>query len=255
MRRLLFIQLWLRSTTQRLAGFSGSCFLSSLRERICGVMPQKKIAQRSHFASYPLSRQRCTSTAVSGRSTGMLSMVALTKVMSFSFAAPTARPTGIPLVSVSKLLLTPFLPRSVGFGPLFFPTQRRFRHCSVHRQPRPVNALSLVILEKPLFPKTMEKPLFRPILKSSMGGTARANTGSIQGIPLTAGMQYKKDSIKNDAVFLGFSATLSRMGIGSWRNPWTDFLPKHIGNCIAFFRHGLPSQERVSPLITTTSTV
>lgn len=255
MRRLLFIQLWLRSTTQRLAGTFGSRFASSPRERICGVIPQKDIAQRSHLASYPLSKQRCTSDSTRGRSTGILSIVDSTRVMSFSLAAPTASPTGMPFVSVSKLLLTPFLPRSVGLGPLFFPTERSFCHGSVHRQPRPIDTFGLVILKKALFPKTMEKSLFCPVLKAPMGGAAWTDSCSIQGIPLTAGVQHEKDSVENNTIRFGFSTALSRMRILSGRNPWLNLLPKLIRNTVTLFRHGLPSQKRVSPWRLTTSTV
>lgn len=243
------------STTQRLAGLSGSRLLSSPRERICGVMPQKMIAQRSHFASYPLSRQRCTSTAVSGRSTGMLSIVVSTKVMSFSFAAPTASPTGIPLVSVSKLLLTPLLPRSVGFGPLFFPSQGGFCHSPVHGQPRPIDAFGLVVFEKPLLPKAMKESLFRPVLKTPMSSTARTNTRSIQSIPLAACMQHKKNGVENNTVLFRLSASLSRMRILSERNPRRNLFPKCIRDRVALLGHGLPSHGKVSPFAITTSTV
>ena len=255
MRRLRFIQLWLRSTTQRLAGLSGSRFFSSPRERICGVIPQNVLAQRSHLASYPLSRQRCTSTAVSGRNTGILSMVAATRVMSFSFAAPTAKPTGIPLVSVSKLLLTPFLPRSVGLGPLFFPTERRFGHRSIHGQPRPINPFGLVVLKKAFLPKTVEQSLLRPPLEPSMGCGTGADSSGVERIPLTARVQNEKNGIEYHSVVLRLSTAFSRMGIFSRRNPWLDFLPKLIRYRIALFGHGLPSHWRVSPFGITTSTV
>ncbi len=255
MRRLRFIQLWLLSTTHRLAGMLGSRFASSPRERICGVIPQNEIAQRSHLASYPLSKQRCTSDSVSGRNTGILSMVASTRVISLSFAAPTAKPTGMPFVSVSKLLLTPFLPRSVGLGPLFFPSEGRFCHSSVHRQPRPVDAFGLIVFEKPFLPKTMKETFLRPVLETSMSSTAWANTRGIQRIPLTTSVQYKKNRIKNHPLVFGLSATFSRMRIFSGGNPWLDFLPKFIRDQIALFRHGLPSIKRVSPFEPSTSTV
>ena len=52
-----------------------------------------------------------------GRGTGRLSTVARTSFMSWRFAPSTARPTGTPWASVSRLRLTPRLPRSVGLAP------------------------------------------------------------------------------------------------------------------------------------------
>src|SRR3712207_8319772 len=71
----------------------------------------------------------------------MLSMVVRTSFISFRFAPSTASPIGTPCPSVSRLRLTPRLPRSVGFGPVFFPPERCLRHRAIHTQPVPVQAL------------------------------------------------------------------------------------------------------------------
>jgi hypothetical protein len=174
-------------------------------------------------------------------------------VMSFSFAASTARPTGIPLVSVSKLLLTPFLPRSVGLGPLFSPAERRFCHRSIHGHPRPVNPLGLVVLKEPLLPKTVKQSLLSPALEPSMRSGTRADSSGVQRIPLTASVQNEKNGIEYDSVVLRLSTAFARMGIFPGRNPWLDFLPKLIRNCIALFGHGVPSHRKVSPFNITTA--
>ena len=51
----------------------------------------------------------------------MLSSVASTSFLSWRLAPSTARPTGTPLASVSRLRLVPSLPRSVGFRPVRSP--------------------------------------------------------------------------------------------------------------------------------------
>src|SRR3712207_7670064 len=76
----------------------------------------------------------------------MLSMVVRTSFISFRFAPSTASPIGTPCPSVSRLRLTPLLPRSVGFRPVFFPPERCLRHRSIHAQPLPVDALQLLKL-------------------------------------------------------------------------------------------------------------
>ena len=56
----------------------------------------------------------------SGRGTTTLSRVSRVSFMSCRLAPATAKPTGTPCPSVSRLRLTPALPRSVGLGPVFF---------------------------------------------------------------------------------------------------------------------------------------
>ena len=89
----------------------------------------------------------CSSVG-SGRSTTILSMVVRTSFMSFRLAPATAKPIGTPWPSVSRLRLTPSLPRSVGLGPVFFPAQRGFGHGPVHAQPVPVDPFQLIELHE-----------------------------------------------------------------------------------------------------------
>src|SRR4029453_15264696 len=91
-----------------------------------------------------------------GRSTGILSIVIRTNFMSLRLAPATARPLGMPFASVNTLRFTPALPRSVGFGPVFFPAQGRFGHRAVHAQPFPVYPLYFVILLQPGLPELKE---------------------------------------------------------------------------------------------------
>ena len=124
MRRKRFIQLCVRSTTQRRALKPASCLMacaSSPRARICAVKPNSFTISRTSSKSYPLSRHSpCGVYAVgSGCSAGMDCNVPRTSFMSCRLAPSMAIPTGMPLASVSRLRLTPCLPRSVGFASVF----------------------------------------------------------------------------------------------------------------------------------------
>src|SRR5262245_53827567 len=104
-----------------------------------------------------------------GRAATRLSSVARTSFMSCRFAPSTASPIGTPCPSVNRLRLTPPLARSVGFGPVFFPSQRRLGHGTVHAQPVPVNALEFVKLFHPRLPEFQGDVRVDPHLKPVMG--------------------------------------------------------------------------------------
>ena len=75
--------------------------------------------------------------------------MARTSLISWRLAPSTASPTGIPWASVNRLRLTPALPRSVGLGPVFPPTQGGLGHGSVHAQPTPVQTLQFIVTLQP----------------------------------------------------------------------------------------------------------
>src|SRR5579859_6653702 len=109
----------------------------------------------------------CGSSGVdSGRSTGMLANVASTIFMSLRLAPSTARPTGTPRPSTSWLRLTPFLARSVGFLPVFFPPEGCLGHAPVHRQPVPIDAFEAVIFQQARLPHFKEDTLLNPKLEA-----------------------------------------------------------------------------------------
>lgn len=120
--------------------------------------------------------------------------------MSCRLAPSTTTAIGMPCASVNKLRLTPPLPRSVGLGPVFFPSQRGLRHRAVHRQPRPINLVDCIKRQQPQAPELLEYPGLSPLLEQPMRRTTRANTGGTQGIPLTARAQYKQDRVHRRTV-------------------------------------------------------
>src|SRR5262249_9150013 len=105
----------------------------------------------------------------------------------FGVAPATTAPTGTPRASVRILRLTPFLPRSVGFGPVFFPPERGLAHRPVHGQPRPVDAHEVVVLQKARLPELQEDAGLNPLLEAVVGRRAGADAGGVQGLPLAAG--------------------------------------------------------------------
>src|SRR5215472_19056602 len=99
----------------------------------------------------------------------MLSKVSRSSVWSGRLAPSTASPTGTPRPSTSWLRLTPFLARSVGFLPVFFPPQGRLGHAPVHRQPGPVDALQAVILQQAGLPHLEEGARADILLEAVVG--------------------------------------------------------------------------------------
>src|SRR5262245_39760002 len=122
----------------------------------------------------------------------MASRVASTNFISWRLAPSTATPSGIPCPSVSTLRLVPSLPRSVGFLPTFFPTQRGLGPSSVHRLPFPVEPLQLIILQQPLLPEPLKHLRRPPCLKAVMDRTRSAEAAR-QRFPLAPRAQHIQD--------------------------------------------------------------
>src|SRR5215203_4755003 len=104
---------------------------------------------------------------------GTASKVSATSFWSGTLAPSTATAKGTPRPSTSAERFTPSLPRSVGFLPVFFPTQRRFGHRPVHTLPLPVDPLQLVVLGQSEFPQLLEHAQFNPLLEVVVNRAAR----------------------------------------------------------------------------------
>src|SRR5262249_35284970 len=181
---------------------------------------------------YPLSiHMPCGCAAVgSGRSTGMLSSVASTIFMSLRLAPATASPTGTPLASTSRLRLTPFLARSVGFLPVFFPPKGCLGHAPVHAQPRPVDAFQAIVFQQAGLPHLEEDARADILLEAVVGGGAGAKLGGIQCFPLAARAQDEEDGIHAHAVGSARLAAAERVGVDVGRDAHVDLRPKVIGD-------------------------
>src|ERR671932_2684695 len=156
----------------------------------------------------------CGASAVgSGRSATRLSMVARTSFMSCRLAPSTATPIGTPCPAVSRLRFTPCLPRSVGFGPVFFPPERCLRQRSIHAQPGPINPVQFIELLHPGEPQLLKDARLDPFLKAVMRGGLGTQVRVFQGLPLTTSAEDVKDSIGAAAVGDARTAAAEAVGI------------------------------------------
>jgi hypothetical protein len=106
----------------------------------------------------------------------------------------------MPAASTNRLRLTPFLARSVGFLPVFFPPEGRLGHAAVHTQPGPVDPLPLVVGQQARLPQLLEDAGLDPFLKAVVGGGTGAKAGGVEGLPLAAGTEDEEDGFHADAV-------------------------------------------------------
>jgi len=89
-----------------------------------------------------------------------MSSISLNILKSFRFALITGQESGMPFRSVTRLRFVPIFLLLVGFFPIFFPTERRFRHRSVGTAETPVDTLHLVVLFERVLPYLLEHPFF-----------------------------------------------------------------------------------------------
>src|SRR5579859_2685201 len=137
------------------------------------------------------------SSGASGQAAGILSSVSCSNWKSTRLAPATATPRTTPRPSTSKLRFVPCLPRSVGFAPVCFPAERRFRQRPVHRLIGPLNLRQFVIVLQTERPELRKHPCLRPLLETPMGRTAGTDAGGAQRVPLTARAQHEADGIQD----------------------------------------------------------
>src|SRR5512143_3504083 len=102
-----------------------------------------------------------------------------------------ANPIGMPWASVRRLRLTPRLARSVGLGPLFFPTQRGLGHGAIQGLPTPANLSALVIFDQAHLPQFQKDAGLGPLLEPPVSGGTGTDAGGVQSIPLTTCPQHE----------------------------------------------------------------
>src|SRR5438874_1504286 len=143
----------------------------------------------------------------------MLSIVGRSSFISWRLAPSIVSPMGTPCPSVSRLRLTPLLPRSVGLGPVFFPAQRGFGHRPIHREPVPVDPAGLLKLLQSGLPQLEEDSGLHPLLKAIMGGGVGTQLGLIQGLPLAPRAQHVEDGIGTVAIRYTWASSPKAMGV------------------------------------------
>jgi hypothetical protein len=106
----------------------------------------------------------------------------------------------MPSASTSRLRLTPFLARSVGFLPVFFPPERRLGHAPVQAHPGPVDPFPVIVGQQARLPQLLEDTSRDPFLEAIMGRGTWAKAGSVQSLPLTAGAEHEEDGFHAHSV-------------------------------------------------------
>src|SRR2546423_3618565 len=160
----------------------------------------------------------------------MLCSVSRSSWWSGRLAPSTARPKGTPRPSTNWLRLTPFLARSVGVLPVFFPPEGRLGHAPVHRQPGPVDALHVVVVQQPRLPELEEDAVGDPLLEAVVGGGGGAELGGVQRLPLAAGAQDVEDGVGADPVGGARAAAAEAVGVDVLGDAQLHQLPQFIGD-------------------------
>lgn len=104
--------------------------------------------------------------------------------MSCWLAPSTTTASGLRCAPVSTLRLTPLLPRSLGLGPVIFPSQGSLGHRAIECKPGPVDPVECLHPQQAQAPELLECDRLRPRLKAPMRRTARSNSPRIERIPL-----------------------------------------------------------------------
>src|SRR4051795_10145514 len=164
---------------------------------MCGTYPPSAAASRLRGLSYPLSRFRfCSTSSGSGRSTTIASIVAFNSFCSTTFAPAITTPRGPPSPSVSRLFLVPFLPRSVGFLPVFFPPEPGLAQHRVRRLPLPLHPAEFVTLGGQDRPDPLHDPRIGPPLKPVVDGALGPESLG-QLVPLAAAAHSENDRVEH----------------------------------------------------------
>src|SRR5215210_4048706 len=162
-----------------------------------------------------------------GRSTSMLPRVSGASLKSLRLAPATTVASGTPLASVSRLRLAPFLARSTGLGPVFFPSQRSLGHRSIHGEPAPVDALQFIIGEQPIDPELLKDASLHPLLEAPVRRRVVAEAGGIQGSPLTARSEHEENRVHGVTIRHAWMVAAQRVRL-SRRQQGFHFLPELV---------------------------
>jgi len=119
---------------------------------------------------------------------------------------------GMPCPSVSTNRLTPAFPKSVGWGPVFFP-QRRPDHRPVYTQPVPVSALQFIERFDADLPQFQEHAGGDPCATSVIRRGYGAQIRLVQRRLLTTGAEDVKDDVGAAAIRHARTTAAKPMGV------------------------------------------
>ena len=167
----------------------------------------------------------------SGRTTTRLSMVARTSFISCRLAPSIARPSGTPWPSVSRLRLTPDLPRSVGLGPVFSPPSGADRSSLRPSRASPTRSRTAHQTARLQLARAVPKNArFYPGLKPIVGCRMSTQFGLVQSLPVAAGAQNVEDRIGTTPIRDTGSSPAKAMRIDVDWQQWLQHGPQLIRN-------------------------
>src|SRR5262249_3509132 len=104
--------------------------------------------------------------------------------MSCRFAPSTAKPTGPPAPFAQNASLHPSFRPVRRVRPRFFSAQRRLRHRSIHRLPRPLKTFHPILLFQGPDPSLLKNTAATPFLEPRMRHGTTANPRLVQRLPI-----------------------------------------------------------------------
>src|SRR5258707_2871427 len=157
----------------------------------------------------------------------MASIVARSSRWSFTLAAASTTPKGPPSPSTSTLSLEPFLPRSVGFLPTFFPPEPGLAQPAIRTLPLPVYGPQFIARGHQLGPEALHDAALAPALEPIVDGTLGAEA-PWQLVPLAPRAHAKDDAVERlPPVRMVAAGGLGRPELlQDGENPW----PQVVGN-------------------------
>src|SRR5215475_11406234 len=136
-------------------------------------------------------------------------------------------PSGPPCSSTSRLRLVPFLPRSVGFLPTFFPPKPGLAQSSVGTLPLPMHGPQFGALLHQQGPDLSKDAALAPALEPAVDGAVIAELlGKL--VPLAAAAHTKEDAVERPPPVRAFAA--GGLGWSIVQEDGFNTLPQFIGD-------------------------
>src|SRR3954454_11950611 len=126
----------------------------------------------------------------------MASIVSFSSFCSTTLAPAITTPSGPPSPSTTRLFLVPFLPRSVGFLPVFSPPTPGLAQHRVGRLPLPLHAADLVAFLDQYGPDLLEDSALDPALEPVVDGALGAVPLG-QSLPLATAPHPEEDRVEH----------------------------------------------------------
>jgi len=178
--------------------------------------------------------------AVDGMDTPNDVSVSRSILKSLVLAPVTGHEMGMPFLSVVRLLFVPILALSVGFLPIFFPTQWSFGHRAVSCAETPVDSLQFIVGAEQSFPYLLENSALLPFLKSFVRSRRRTDARFVERIPLSSCLQDEEYAVHDISVGNTGPVTPQRMVVSWLWNERLNRSPQTVGNNVVLANRWFP---------------